>query len=576
MKFLNFIKKTILFIVKQIFKLAIDIAVIGVVIVVLFNYFSKKSKPTAIKPNSFVEIDLSSKYGESGVTSPLSFRKTEMGFYNLLKSIDEVNKDESISGILLKIDGNTLGRAKVEELGKKFIEFKKSGKKIYAYGTTIDNTNYSIATYADKIIMPPTSSASVNINGYFKEMPYFKKLSDLVGIKFNVIHVGDYKSYGENYIREDMSAEYRENTTRILNILYENFISKVSINRKIDSNMLNDRVLNGDLMVSEPYNMLKYNMIDETMYYDDLKKELAVGDIIDIYDYSLDHTSIKGSTKDRVAIIYADGEINYGSDPTGLRNKLTPESFGDDLDVALEDDKIKGIVIRVNSPGGSALASDIIYSKIKNANKPIYISIGEVAASGGYYISAAGKKIYADRESLTGSIGVVSLIPNAEELVKKLDVNMETLEKGKYSSIYSLVNNFTPDDKDKIYAANYKVYSEFLDRVREGRKMNREDVHKIAQGKVWLGQEAVNIGLVDKIGGLEETISALAKDINLSTYDVVEIKKSESLDSIVGSYVYPMTLLKNSKNILNGKTILNDLTKNELLFRPVTYFPYDL
>ena len=174
-----------------------------------------------------------------------------------------------------------------------------------------------------------------------------------------------------------------------------------------------------------------------------------------------------------------------------------------ELDKALKDKNVKGIVLRVNSPGGSALASAIINNKIKEVNKvkPVYVSIGGVAASGGYYISADAKKIFADRGSLTGSIGVVSLIPNIKELVGKIDINVEELKKGEYADIYSLTNEINKDKLDKIYASNLKVYDEFLNVVSEGRDLNREYVHSIAQGKVWLGEEALELKLVDEIGG---------------------------------------------------------------------------
>ena len=225
--------------------------------------------------------------------------------------------------------------------------------------------------------------------------------------------------------------------------------------------------------------------------------------------------------------------------------------------------------MRVNSPGGSALASAIINNKIKEVNKvkPVYVSIGGVAASGGYYISADAKKIFADRGSLTGSIGVVSLIPNIKELVGKIDINVEELKKGEYADIYSLTNEINKDKLDKIYASNLKVYDEFLNVVSEGRDLNREYVHSIAQGKVWLGEEALELKLVDEIGGIEATINGLAKDLNITNYNVIEISESLDYNSILKKYLPLMKL---------SEKIQSTFIEKELYFKSLYYFPYNI
>ena len=216
--------------------------------------------------------------------------------------------------------------------------------------------------------------------------------------------------------------------------------------------------------------------------------------------------------------------------------------------------------MRINSPGGSALASNIINRKIKEVGKekPVYVSIGGVAASGGYYIAVAGDKIYAEKESLTGSIGVVSLIPNFKELLGKIDINVEVVKKGEYSDLFSLSKEFTEKDEEKIYASSLKVYSEFLDVVAHGRKLDRNYVHSIAQGKVWLGEEGKELGLVDGIGGLETTISSLAKDLDLVDYMSVEIVEEEKIDSIIKGYL-PFKVFS-----------------KELYFKPIYFFPYNI
>ena len=438
--------------------------------------------------------------------------------------------------------------------------------------TSVDNRNYSLATKSNEIFMPPAMSANVNITGYYTEMMYYKNLADKLGIKVNVIHVGDYKSYGEQYVKDKMSPEYKENMERLLNKVYDNFVDNISEDRRLNKNLINERILAGDLIVSEPYQLKKLGMVDELMYYEQIKEFVGKKKVISLDKYLQYVYDNKKSTKknnDKIAIIYAEGTILMGEEPRNLSDQLTPNTIIAELDKALKNKNIKGIVLRVNSPGGSALASAVINNKIKEVDKvkPVYVSIGGIAASGGYYISADAKKIFADKGSLTGSIGVVSLIPNVKELVEKIDINIEELKKGEYADIYSLTNEVTKDKLDKIYASNLKVYDEFLNVVSEGRDLNREYVHSIAQGKVWLGEEALELKLVDEIGGIEDTISNLAKDLNLTHYDVIEISESLDYNSILKKYI---PLIE-----VNDK-IQSIFVEKELYFKSLYYFPYNI
>lgn len=567
------LKNIVIFLIKQIAKICLFFVILGVIILGVFNYLSPKKEVAEIRNNSYLQLDLSRKYNENGVSPLEYFNPGGIDFYQLLKSIDKAKIDPRIKGIFINVDESILNRAQIEEIGEKLKEFRKTNKKVYIYGANLDNKNYILSVYGDKIIMPPSASSTVNLTGYFMETPYFKKLSDLVGVKFNVIHVGDYKSYGENYVKDKMSKEYKENISRILDKVYENFIKTVSIERKIDEKTLNERILNGKLMVATPKDLLKYNMIDKLQYLEDFIKEKGKDNFVSVDDYVKEGLVRKGENyKDKIGIIYLEGEIHYKDNGSGFKDKITPESFEEKFNRALDDKDIKGIILRINSPGGSALASDIIYNQIKNSPKPIYISIGKVAASGGYYISSGGSKIFADKESLTGSIGVVSLIPNVEELVKKLDINLESLQKGKYASIYSLTSKFTEEDREKLYKSNELVYKEFLNRVSTSRNIKMEDLEQIAQGKVWLGEEAVKIGLIDKIGGLEDTIKEMGKDLKLSKYSVKEMKTQESINNILNSYMGPMMTVQDILSLKINKKI----EKNDLYFKPLMYYPYEI
>ena len=579
MKILKFLKKiilgTIFFITKEIFSFLIKgflflIIILGISGVVLNEFFKKDN--IIIENESYIEIDLAREFREKTKNLPEILKNEDVNFYSLLKTFDSIEKDEKIKGVILKLDNLALNRGQIEELSKKIASLKSNNKIIYSYMTSVDNRNYSLATKSNEIFMPPAMSANVNITGYYTEMMYYKNLTDKLGIKVNVIHVGDYKSYGEQYVKDKMSPEYKENMERLLNKVYDNFVDNISEDRRLNKNLINEIILAGDLMVSEPYQLKKLGMVDELMYYEQIKEFVGKKKVISLDKYLQYVYDNKKSTKknnDKIAIIYAEGTILMGEEPRNLSDQLTPNTIIAELDKALKNKNIKGIVLRVNSPGGSALASAVINNKIKEVNKvkPVYVSIGGIAASGGYYISADAKKIFADKESLTGSIGVVSLIPNVKELVEKIDINIEELKKGEYADIYSLTNEVTKDKLDKIYASNLKVYDEFLNVVSEGRDLNREYVHSIAQGKVWLGEEALELKLVDEIGGIEDTISNLAKDLNLTHYDVIEISESLDYNSILKKYI---PLIE-----VNDK-IQSIFVEKELYFKSLYYFPYNI
>lgn len=579
MKILKFLKKiilgTIFFITKEIFSFLIKgflflIIILGISGVVLNEFFKKDN--IIIENESYIEIDLAREFREKTKNLPEILKNEDVNFYSLLKTFDSIEKDEKIKGVILKLDNLALNRGQIEELSKKIASLKSNNKIIYSYMTSVDNRNYSLATKSNEIFMPPAMSANVNITGYYTEMMYYKNLADKLGIKVNVVHVGDYKSYGEQYVKDKMSPEYKENMERLLNKVYDNFVDNISEDRRLNKNLINERILAGDLMVSEPYQLKKLGMVDELMYYEQIKEFVGKKKVISLDKYLQYVYDNKKSTKknnDKIAIIYAEGTILMGEEPRNLSDQLTPNTIITELDKALKNKNIKGIVLRVNSPGGSALASAVINNKIKEVNKvkPVYVSIGGIAASGGYYISADAKKIFADKGSLTGSIGVVSLIPNIKELVEKIDINIEELKKGEYADIYSLTNEVTKDKLDKIYASNLKVYDEFLNVVSEGRDLNREYVHSIAQGKVWLGEEALELKLVDEIGGIEDTISNLAKDLNLTHYDVIEISESLDYNSILKKYI---PLIE-----VNDK-IQSIFVEKELYFKSLYYFPYNI
>lgn len=574
------LKKICLFVVAECFKALFRLLMFALVVYTVGKIISIETKKKPVDAGTYIELTLSDEIAESRVITPFDIKK-EINFYGILKNLEKAENDPRVEGLILKLDSVGLSRGQAEEFTAKIKEFKKSGKKIYAYAPSFINQNYVIASAADKIIMPKTMGAMSEIKGYFMEVPYYKTLGDKIGVKMNVIHIGDYKSAGESYDRTEMSREHRENTERILNTVYENFVKTVSENRKIEKNVLNEKILDGRFVLADPETMLRNNLIDEMDYYESFLIKNGITNKINLEEYisklAVDPKPKKDKSekeKDKIAVIYAEGTINYFEDSKKINEIITPEKIQKELAIAEKSDDIKGVVIRVNSPGGSALASDIIYNSIKNLTKPVYISMGGVAASGGYYISAAGDKIYADKETLTGSIGVITMIPNVSEFLKKAEINYSVISKGKYSDMGSLVRDLTEDEKDKIRASSLKVYEEFVDRVAEGRNMTREEVLKSAEGRVWLGEEAKEIGLVDEIGGIEKAVGDLALSLGLEDYKVVESLKEEKIESVIKNYL-PKYLMAQiiGDNKITEAVKKTDMISEELLLKPVLYAP---
>lgn len=567
--FLSFVLKLIKFLFKEFFSFVIKLGLIVVVVLIIGSFVLKHTKEnkSVVKKGTFIEVDFANVYDSEMNLLARLLSGEQQEFYTLLSKLDEIRNDANVSGVIFKLDDLPFNKGEIEEIGKKIENIKNSNKKTYMYAENFDNTNYSLALYGDEIIMPPTMAAGVNLTGYYSELAYYGGLANNLGINFNVVHVGDYKAFGENYVRKTMSKEYKENIIKMKDIVYNNFVDSISNFRKIDRKIIDVELLNGEFVSSNSIDLKEKGLIDTLKYENQLKDELGENNILSLADYS----SEKINRKDKIAVIYINGQIMMGGkEQRGLSQMVTPESVFTEIDKIMKDNNIKGVVVRINSPGGSALASNLITKRLEflKSKKPVYVSIGGVAASGGYYIATSGEKIFADKESVTGSIGVVSIIPNFEKFIKGIDVKVETVKKGEYSDLYSLTTEFTDKDREKIYNSSYKVYDEFLTVVANSRKMAKEDVHKIGQGKVWLGTQAKEIGLVDDIGGLDFTIKTLAEDLKLENYSVIEMVETPKLTDILKGVFPFLVTLEKVNNVVNGE--------KELYFKPLYYFPYKI
>ena len=576
MKILHYLKRFILFAIKEVLsffiKLFLFLFIVGIIISAVIKNFEKK--PTvAIKDKAYILINLADSYNERLLKSNL-FEDDSISFYTLLQSVENASYDDRVEGIILKMNGDSLSYAQSEELAHELSMARAANKKIIAYFENVGRKNYYIASYANEIYMPSANSTNVNIYPYFREEFYIKKLADKFGVKFNIIHVGDYKSYQENLAKDTMSKEAREDSTRILNLNYENFLDIVSLNRKLNRDELDKIIKDGDLVAASSIDLFSNKLIDKYSYWDNLVTLLGGKDkLISIQDYAKNYYQ-EATLDDSDNIVYViplEGDIVEAQTEifSGEANINVNETIAK-LNTAKENKKIKAVVLRVNSPGGSALTSDIIAEKVKElaSEKPVYVSMSSVAASGGYYISANANKIYVDRNTVTGSVGVVSVLVDYSSLLKDNGVNVEKISEGEYSDLYS-ADTFTEKKYNKIYNSNLKVYEDFLNVVSKGRKIDKEKLKELAEGRVWTGTEAVKNGLADEIGGLYSTIYAITDDNNIDDYTVVLAKDKVEIGNIYKKY---SRYIKMDKKDLIKTTVFKDYLYN----KPVTYLPYDM
>lgn len=574
MKILKFLLKWIVsivtFIIKEVCSFFIKGTLFLLIILILVGLVLKETKDVkkVSKPGTVVQLEINGEYPEGNDVLPSIFSTQNENFYSVITKLDAIAEDKNVKRLFVKINNSEFSNGQLEELGEKIAFVKSKGKEVITYTDTLTNKSYLLALNGNKIYMPPTQAADINLTGYYSELAYYKGLADRLGVQFNVIHVGDYKSFGENYTKGKMSKEYKVNITSLKDTVYNNFIEKISTSRGILTDEVNNKILSGMFVNGDINKLLENKFIDKLITEDEIIKDIGKENIISFTEYDKKE-EIKNS-KNKIAIFYLNGEIYTDNSKNGdLTNSITPSGVQEKIDQIINNDEIKGVILRINSPGGSALASNIINSKIQNLKlkKPVYVSIGDVAASGGYYIASAGDKIFADKESITGSIGVVSLIPNFQKTLKKLDVNVETIQKGEYADLYSLTQDFTEKDRQKIYDSSVRVYDEFVNVVAKGRGKTSEYINTIGQGKVWLGEEGKNIGLVDEIGGLEATIASFSKDLKLENYQIIEVSGKAKIDKILKRNIPFLNLYYKAENLINI---------NELYFKPLYYFPYDI
>lgn len=459
----------------------------------------------------------------------------EISFSDIYSSLDLIASDDEVQNIFINLDTTAFSPAQLEELDTVLDKIKKSNKKIYAYGTVINNRNYGIATYANEIIMPDTQNSDIILTGYSNSNKYYKDLFDKYGFKFEVIHVGTHKSFGQNYVRNSISEEEKETLTRILDKRLNNFIEKNSNARKINPETFKDKLLNGEYAYISPEKARDLSLIDHLMFYDKLSEKIELNEenTTPIQVYAEKKVKEINTSSNKIAVIYLDGDISeYNNNPS--IPFISYDNFNYKMEKAEKLDGLKGIVIRINSPGGSAIEAKQIYERIMNSKVPVYISIGDIAASGGYYISSAGDKRFINPSSLTGSIGVVSMIPKYYGTLQKFGINIDGVNKGKYIGLLDPEKELNDEERNVYQRKLQDVYEEFKnDILSNNKKLTPDSLESIAQGKVWLGSEALNLKLVDEFGGLNHTINSLQKDLKLNEdYNIVNIYSEQNYEDV--------------------------------------------
>lgn len=571
---LNFLKKIVLFIVKEFFSFFIKLFLFLTIVIILFSVFNKKDEINKNKKtNIYVSIDLSQDFKEKATQENIIDEK-KLNFYSLINNLKDMQLNENVKGVLFKLDNLALDYAQIEELSKELKNIKMNKNfEIIAYMEEANRKNLYLASFADKIYMPKTHSTVVNIYPYFKESFYKKKFLEKLGVKVNIVNTGNYKSYGEDFASNEMSSEAREDTTRILNENYQNFLDVVSENFNYSRNKLDEIIKNGELVAASSQDLFEKKLISDYMYWDEILRKIDREKIINLIEYEKDYKIVSSipSSSNKIYIVALEGEIIQSDEEIFNGMFIASQPIINTLDRLEKDESVKGLILRINSPGGSALTSDKINNRIKEfvKKKPVYVSMGGVAASGGYYIASNATKIFADENTITGSIGVVSMIPNFSDLLNKAGVKSQKITEGKFADLYSS-DAITEEKYNKILNSNLKVYDDFLNEVSSGRRIPREKLEKIAEGRIWTGREAVQIGLVDKVGSLSDTFFDMVNDLGLGeNYTAVFLEDEFDLKNIYKKY---SKYLKTDKMELIKKEIYNDNLYN----KPIMYMPYEI
>jgi len=506
---------------------------------------------TVVKSNSVLRLNLDNPIREQSVDNP--FKMFEpfnsdgdvLGLIEIRQALEKAKDDDNIKGIYLESQYPQAGWATIEEVRNALLDFKKSKKFVYSYNEVMTEKGYYLASVADKVYMNP--AGDLEWNGLDAELTFFKGTLDKLGIKPEIFKVGDFKSAVEPFIRENMSDPNRLQVKSFLSSINNHMVAEIAKSRGVRTDSLQRYADN--LTIQTPADALKHKLISNVGYQDELesliKKELGVADkkkveYVSLGKYSDAESTDDGegnSSKNRIAVIIASGDINSGKSGD---NNIGSETVAEEIRKARLDDKVKAIVLRVNSGGGSALASDVMQREVDMARKvkPVIGSMSDYAASGGYYMLMGCTKIMAQPNTITGSIGVFSLLFNTESFFKdKLGVTYDRVLTNANADFPSVTHEMSPFQKQTLQRSTERIYRVFTGKVAAGRKLPIESVLAIASGRVWTGSQAKANGLVDELGGLDDAIKLAAKTAKLDNddYKVKYPRKKDFVEKLLSS-----------------------------------------
>lgn len=518
-------------------------------ILVFFSMVSSSESETQVRKNSIMMLDLSGNIAERSQENPFSFLLNEgnetYGLDDILSSIKKAKENKDIKGIYIQAGWLGAGFASIEEIRQALVDFKESGKFIVAYGDSYSQGLYYLSSVADKVLLNP--QGAVEWRGIAATPIFFKDLLDKIGVEMQVFKVGTYKSAVEPFISTEMSPANREQVDAYISSIWGRVTSDVAASRKLSADSLN-AVADKMLMFHPASESVKCGLADTLIYKNDVRNYLKAMVGIDKDDRMpvlglKDMVNVKKNVpKDKsgnvIAVYYAYGEIDGNNSSAMSQEGIDSKKMIRDLRKLQEDEDVKAVVLRVNSPGGSAFGSEQIWYAVSQLKKekPVIVSMGDYAASGGYYISCNADTIVADPTTLTGSIGIFGMFPNAKGLADKIGVNVDVVKTNRYADFGMLTRPMNDGEKGLLQMYVNQGYDLFLTRCSEGRGISKEELDKIAQGRVWTGSMAKELGLVDVLGGLDTALKIAIEKADVEGYTVISYPKKDSfLDALMNT-----------------------------------------
>lgn len=511
-------------------------------IIVIIGSASSSDKDIKIKENSVLTIDFKSKIVEHENESEASMfdlkDDAELKYQDILNAIETAKNDDKIKGISIELDDIDAGITQIDDIRKSLEDFKKSNKFVYAYGNNVSQASYYLGSVADQYFLNPVGG--IELKGLSTEVIFLKEFAEKYGININVIRHGNFKAAVEPFLRNEMSPENKEQMTALLNDTWGEISSKIIQSRKLDATEFKTVV--DSLYATIPDLSLKYKLADKLVqkseYEEIIKNKLNVGkdeklNKVSIRNYAFSQVDTK-TNDNKIAVLYASGTIYNGNKYSDIHS----ERYIQYIKNLAQDDNIKAVVLRVNSPGGSANASDEILYELQQLKqkKPLIISFGDYAASGGYYISMAGDRIFAQNNTITGSIGVFGVIPDAKNLANRNGIYSDVVSTNANSNMISPFSGLSSGTLAIAQRSVVNTYNRFVHFVSKNRNKTAEEVDAVGSGRVWSGKRAKEIGLVDEIGSLNDAVKYAANKANIAEYEAVSYpEKVDKFEQIMGN-----------------------------------------